>query len=141
MVESWLMQIILQIQLYVLYSHSKRVLCIVTLGFIIEIAATLVTTIRLSISEVNHLLSLTDNVTTLPASYTIDIYVGYSATLLYEFLLFSFALWAAIQCSWRRSNQIGARHLRVILIEGSVMYFLVMFLFLLVCVTVSLASP
>jgi len=54
------------------------------------------------------------------------IYITFSAVLAYELLLFFLASWAAIQCSRCSSpaNRNGARHLRVILIEGNVIYFL-----------------
>ena len=52
--------------------------------------------------------------------------IGFSVSFAYDLLLFSLALWAAIQCLRRSSPATwsGARHLRVILIEGNVMYFL-----------------
>jgi len=57
----------------------------------------------------------------------IAIYIMFSAGITYEFLLFSLALWAGIRCS--RGSPLaarnGAQRLRVILIEGNVIYFLV----------------
>ncbi|KAL4071917.1 hypothetical protein J3A83DRAFT_2934348 [Scleroderma citrinum] len=125
---TWLVHVVLQMRVYILHNRSRRVLFIVVLGFIIEVAVSLVTMIRVSIFQANNAVNQTATVlATFPASETIDIYVNAAALLLYEFLLFSLALWAAVQCS-RRSlaeNQIGARNLRIILIEGNVMYFLV----------------
>ena len=55
-----------------------------------------------------------------------DIYTMFSTSLTYDLLLFSLALWAAIQCSRCSSLATwnGAQRLRVILIEGNVIYFL-----------------
>ncbi|KAL4076599.1 hypothetical protein V8B97DRAFT_2083277 [Scleroderma yunnanense] len=131
-------------RVYILHNRSRRVLFIVVLGFIIEVAVSLVTMIRVSIFQANNAVNQTATVlATFPASETIDIYVNAAALLLYEFLLFSLALWAAVQCS-RRSlaeNQIGARNLRIILIEGNVMYFLVTFLQMLTYLVVSITLP
>ena len=57
----------------------------------------------------------------------IDLYIIFSVGFTYELLLLSLALWAAIQCSRCSSpaTRNGARRLRVILIEGNVIYFLV----------------
>ena len=45
----------------------------------------------------------------------------------YELLLFLFSLWMAIQVSryFSRTNWAGVGHLRIILIKGNIMYFLV----------------
>ncbi|KAL4071989.1 hypothetical protein J3A83DRAFT_2949140 [Scleroderma citrinum] len=144
LVEIWLVQIILQMRLYVLYHRSKRVLFIVILGFIIEVTVSLVTMIRLSIFQANNTVNqAVEIVTAFPASETIGIYVNYMALLLYEFLLFSLALVAAIQCSKHSSatNQVGTRDLRVILIEGNVMYFLGTLLHMVSYLIVSLTFP
>ena len=56
----------------------------------------------------------------------INVYIIFSVGFTYELLLLSLALCAAIQ-SFRCSSPAtwnGARHLRVILIEGNVIYFL-----------------
>ncbi|KAL4076529.1 hypothetical protein V8B97DRAFT_2083015 [Scleroderma yunnanense] len=124
---TWLVHIILQMRVYILHDRSRRILFIVVLGFIIEVAVSLVTMIRVSIFQAN---SAVNQAATLPAAFpaseTIDIYVYNAISLFYEFLLFSLALWATIRyyrCSLA-ANQIGARNLRVVLIEGNVMYFL-----------------
>ncbi|KAL4076985.1 hypothetical protein V8B97DRAFT_1938808 [Scleroderma yunnanense] len=123
-VEIWLVHVILQMRVYALYNRSKRVLFVVVLGFIIEVSAQTVSMIRLSIFAVNSTLNSTGAVINYPTTEAIDIYVGYSVPLLYELLLFSLALWAAIQSSCA-ANRIGAGGLRLILIEGNVVYFLV----------------
>ncbi|KAL4068058.1 hypothetical protein J3A83DRAFT_3803818 [Scleroderma citrinum] len=131
-------------RLYALYNRSKRVLSVMITGFIIEVAAMLVTMIRLTIFEVNGIFNQSGTVSDSPAAETTDIYVSYSVSLVYELLLFSLALWAAIQSSSRRpttANRIGARGLRLTVIEGNVMYFLVILLFLLAYLIASLASP
>ncbi|KAL4076996.1 hypothetical protein V8B97DRAFT_1364547 [Scleroderma yunnanense] len=67
----------------------------------------------------------------------------YGVILLYEFLLFSFALWACIQCSRHpfAINRIGVRSLRVVLIQGNVMYFLVILLYMLASVILTFIIP
>ena len=54
----------------------------------------------------------------------IDIYIGFSVGMTYDFLLFSLALWAAIQCSKQCSptTRNGAQHIRILL-EGNMIYF------------------
>ena len=74
----------------------------------------------------NWLLSLISQATSNLFTEDIAIYIIFTASFTYELLLFSLALWAAIQC-FRCSSPAtrhGARHLRVILIEGNVIYFL-----------------
>ena len=53
-------------------------------------------------------------------------YVSYSASPIFELVLFFLALWIGIQCfkGAAASNQIGARRLRLILVEGNALYFL-----------------
>ena len=53
-------------------------------------------------------------------------YASYSASPIYELVLFFLALWAGIQCSREDSstNSIGARRLRLILVKGNAVYFL-----------------
>ena len=76
-------------------------------------------------SQVYSQLSSTEvGLTAFPAVTVINTYVILSTILFYELLLFSFALWAAIQHS-RCPESVGARYLRVILIAGNAMYFLV----------------
>lgn len=142
-VEVVLVQIILQMRLYALYNRSRRVLFVVVLGFVIEIAVSSGTLIRITIFIVNNVLSPTANVASFPTSEEIDIYLSYSAMGVYELLLFSFALWASIQClrSPSPANRIGTRSLRVVLIQGNVMYFLAIWLYLVVFVTVIIAAP
>ncbi|KAL4071465.1 hypothetical protein V8B97DRAFT_476915 [Scleroderma yunnanense] len=125
-VANWLVHVILQMRLYVLYNRSKKVIFVVVLGFVIEVASTLVTMIRISIFEANNLFNQKVSFTGFPATEAINIYINYAGVFLYECLLFFFALWAGIQCSRCPSvtRGIGAR-LRVILIQGNVVYFLV----------------
>ncbi|KAL4069639.1 hypothetical protein V8B97DRAFT_1918144 [Scleroderma yunnanense] len=125
-VETWLMHIILQIRLYALYDRSKKVLFIMVLGFIIEVATTLVTMIRMSILEVSQV-SYTFNQTVafsgfLPTA-AINIYVNYSVIHPSE------------------TSQIAARNLRAILIEGNVTYFLVILFYMLGWLAVSFTVP
>jgi len=76
-------------------------------------------------SQVYSQLSSTEvGLTAFPAVIVIDTYVSLTAVLFYELLLFSFALWAAIRHS-RCPESVGAQYLRVILIAGNAMYFLV----------------
>jgi len=114
---------------------------------------------RTSFSQVNNLVGPTANVMSFPTAEEIDICVSYSAMVVYELLLFAFALWAGIRCSRDPSpeNRIGIRSLRVVLIQGNVMYFLAwvplplayrpltdtnsIWLYLIVFLTVSLAAP
>ena len=53
-------------------------------------------------------------------------YVSYFAAFIFELVLFFLALWAGVQCSREPSstNRFGARHLRLILVEGNALYFL-----------------
>ncbi|KAL4076531.1 hypothetical protein V8B97DRAFT_1915453 [Scleroderma yunnanense] len=114
-------------RVYILHDRSRRILFIVVLGFIIEVAVSLVTMIRVSIFQANNAVNQTATIpAAFPASETIDIYVNNAVSLFYEFLLFSLALWATVRCSRcpLAANQTGARNLRVVLIEGNVMYFL-----------------
>ncbi|KAL4070915.1 hypothetical protein J3A83DRAFT_3312219 [Scleroderma citrinum] len=87
-VETWLMHIILQIRLYALYDRSKKVLFIMVLGFIIEVATTLVTMIRMSILEVSYTFNQTVAFSGFLPTAAINIYVNYSVMFLYECLLF-----------------------------------------------------
>ncbi|KAL4068052.1 hypothetical protein J3A83DRAFT_3803272 [Scleroderma citrinum] len=139
-VETWLVHIILQIRLYALYNRSKRILFVVVLGFVIEVVILVVSTIRLTIFTVNNGVN---GITDYSVAEAINGYIAYSVSLFYELLLFSLALWAAIRpCRRPRArNWIEARGLRSILIEGNVMYFLVILLFLVAYLTVSLAFP
>ncbi|KAL4079443.1 hypothetical protein J3A83DRAFT_1098554 [Scleroderma citrinum] len=141
-VANWLVHVILQMRLYVLYNRSKKVIFVVVLGFVIEVASTLVTMIRISIFEANNLFNQKVSFTGFPATEAINIYINYAGVFLYECLLFFFALWAGIQCSRCPSvtRGIGAR-LRVILIQGNVVYFLVTLLYLLGWLIVSLVVP
>ena len=54
-------------------------------------------------------------------------YVSHSAAFIFELLLFFLALRAGVQCSREPSatNQFRARHLRLILVEGNALNFLV----------------
>ena len=54
-------------------------------------------------------------------------YASYSACFIFELVLFFLALWAGVRCSREGSstNWVGARRLRLILVEGNVLYFLV----------------
>ncbi|KIM55889.1 hypothetical protein SCLCIDRAFT_1220873 [Scleroderma citrinum Foug A] len=127
MVPQILVQIILQMRLYVLYNHSKRIMFVVVLGFIIEITVMIVISIIRTTGNI-----LVEDV---------DI-IGFSVSFAYDLLLFSLALWAAIQCLRRSSpaTQSGARHLRVILIEGNVIYFLALLLYLLIVMPLFLVT-
>ncbi|KAL4076990.1 hypothetical protein V8B97DRAFT_1915174 [Scleroderma yunnanense] len=131
-VETWLVHIILQIRLYALYNRSKRILFVVVLGFVIEVVILVVSTIRLTIFTVNNGVN---GITDYSVAEAINGYIAYSVSLFYELLLFSLALRP------RARNWIEARGLRSILIEGNVMYFLVILLFLVAYLTVSLAFP
>ena len=53
-------------------------------------------------------------------------YASYSASPIFELVLFFLALWAGVQCSREGSstNWIGARRLRLILVKGNALYFL-----------------
>ena len=64
-----------------------------------------------------------ENVT---SAYILIAYVSYSASLIFELVLFFLALWIGIQCfkSTSSTNRIGARRLRLILVEGNALYFL-----------------
>ena len=54
-------------------------------------------------------------------------YISYSASFVFELVLFFLALWAGVQCSRACSSTswIGARRLRLILVEGNALLFLV----------------
>ena len=74
-------------------------------------------------SQVDHLFSPMANVT--PSSTPIEIFVCFFTILSYEVLLVSFAMWAAIRYSRCCSSRTSSQSLRIILIEGNLMYFLV----------------
>ena len=59
-------------------------------------------------------------------TYILIAYAGFSAVYIFELVLFFLALWIGIQYFRNASstNQIGARRLRLILVEGNVLYFL-----------------
>ena len=54
-------------------------------------------------------------------------HASYSASPIFELVLFFLALWVGIQCyrSAPSTSGIGTRNLRLILVEGSALYFLV----------------
>ncbi|KIM65326.1 hypothetical protein SCLCIDRAFT_22832 [Scleroderma citrinum Foug A] len=104
-----------------------------------EVVAIFVTMIRISIFDANNQPSQATYVTAFPTA--VDIYVSFLGASFYELLLFSFALRAAIQCSRCYYPQIRARRLRVILIEGNLIYFLALMLYVIVFLTVALTSP
>ncbi|KAL4076984.1 hypothetical protein V8B97DRAFT_1361999 [Scleroderma yunnanense] len=76
-VAAWLVHVILQMRLYALYNRSKRVLSVMITGFIIEVAAMLVTMIRLTIFEVNGIFNQSGTVSDSPAAETTDIYTSH----------------------------------------------------------------
>lgn len=82
--------------------------------------------LRTLLSQVNIVSIPTASVTAFPTTEEIYIYIGYSAMVAYELLLFSLALWAGIRLSRCPfpENRIGARRLTAILIQGNVTYFL-----------------
>ena len=53
-------------------------------------------------------------------------YVSYSASFIFELVLFFLAFWAGIQHSREQSSTswIGARRLRLILVKGNALFFL-----------------
>ena len=59
-------------------------------------------------------------------TYILIAYASFSAVYIFELVLFFLALWIGIQYFRNASstNQIGARRLRLILVEGNVLYFL-----------------
>ncbi|KAL4076981.1 hypothetical protein V8B97DRAFT_1362415 [Scleroderma yunnanense] len=136
------MLIILQMRLYVLYNRSKKILFIIVLGFIIQVVTMLVCMIRLTILDVDGFNQI-GTITTYRTSETTDIFVSYSVTTFYEFLLFSLALWAAIQCRGRPSvaNRTGARGVRAILLKGNVIYFLISLLYMIAYWVIPLTLP
>ncbi|KIM55847.1 hypothetical protein SCLCIDRAFT_280149 [Scleroderma citrinum Foug A] len=142
LVELALVQIVLQMRLYVLYNRSNRLLFVMVSGFVIEFAVALVTAVQSSIFDVNIVSIPTASVTAFPTTEEIYIYIGYSAMVAYELLLFSLALWAGIRLSRCPfpENRIGARRLTAILIQGNVTYFLAIWLCLLVYLAVSLTA-
>ncbi|KAI6128767.1 hypothetical protein EV401DRAFT_838952 [Pisolithus croceorrhizus] len=124
----WFVQVILGLRLYALYNGSKRVLLVVGLGFIAEFVIMVVCITLLSLPSDRHLLDVGSNISAYPSAAR-KIYVNYGAIVVYEIILFSLALSAAIR-RYREepgpplANWSGAKRLRDILIEGNVVYFL-----------------
>ncbi|KAL4068088.1 hypothetical protein J3A83DRAFT_3811153 [Scleroderma citrinum] len=107
-----------------------------------EVVIVIVAMIRHNIFEVNDF-NLIGPVTTYPTTDTTNIFISYSITTFYEFLLFSLALWAVIQCHGCPSfaNWTRAHSLRAILIEGNLTYFLVSLLYTISYWVISLTLP
>ena len=105
---------------------------IVVLGFIIETAVTfVVSTFKCQSVIANDIQRkliaiLMSQATGHSFAEDIAIYIVFSVDLAYELLLLSLALWAAIQCSrcFPPATRNGVRHLKDIIIEGNVLYFL-----------------
>ena len=65
-------------------------------------------------------------VATMSRAYILIAFSSFSAIYIVELVLFFLALWIGIQCFRNASstNRFGARRLRLILVEGNVLYFL-----------------
>ncbi|KAI6114077.1 hypothetical protein F5141DRAFT_690778 [Pisolithus sp. B1] len=141
----WFVQVILGLRLYALYNGSKRVLLVVGLGFIAEFVIMVVCITLLSLPSDRHLLDVGSNISAYPSAAR-KIYVNYGAIVVYEIILFSLALSAAIR-RYREepgpplANWSGAKRLRDILIEGNVVYFLGYMLYAIFYFVVSLTLP
>ncbi|KIK27392.1 hypothetical protein PISMIDRAFT_183767 [Pisolithus microcarpus 441] len=103
----WFVQVILGLRLYALYNGSRRVLLVIGIGFIAEFITMIVAY----------------------PSAARKAYVNYGAIVVYETILFSLALSAAVRRYREKpgpspANRSGAKRLTDILIEGNVVYFL-----------------
>ena len=58
--------------------------------------------------------------------FLMTFYVSYAACFIFSLVSFFLAVWAGVQCSREgpSTNWIGARRLRLILVEGNALYFL-----------------
>ncbi|KAI6030604.1 hypothetical protein F5J12DRAFT_300193 [Pisolithus orientalis] len=141
----WFVQAILGLRLYALYNGSKKVLLVIGLGFIAECTIMIVCVTLLSISsEGQGLLVLGSKISALPATAR-KVYINYGAIAVYESMLFSLALSAAVhRCREKRGPRparSGAKRLRDILIEGNVVYFLANTVYAIFYFVVSLTLP
>ncbi|KAI5986176.1 hypothetical protein EDD15DRAFT_2200243 [Pisolithus albus] len=97
----WFVQVILGLRLYALYNGSRRVLLAIGIGFIAEFVVMIAR----------------------------KVYVNYGTIVVYEIILFSLAVSAAVRRYREKPgpspvNRRGAKRLADILIEGNVVYFL-----------------
>ncbi|KAI6044741.1 hypothetical protein EDC04DRAFT_258202 [Pisolithus marmoratus] len=142
----WFVQAILGLRLYALYNGSRRVLLVMGLGFVAECIIMIVCVSLLSVSSGQGLLVLGSKISALPAAAR-KIYVNYGAIGIYEIILFSLALSAAVRryrekFAPRPANwSSGAKRLRDILIEGNVVYFLANMVYAIFYFVVSLTLP
>ncbi|KAI6123397.1 hypothetical protein EDD16DRAFT_647255 [Pisolithus croceorrhizus] len=141
----WFVQVVLGLRLYALYNGSKRVLLVIGLGFIAESVVMIVCVTLLSLPSDRYLLDLESNISAFPSAAR-KVYVNYGTIVVYEVILFSLALSAAIRRyrekpGPRPAYQSGAQRLRDILIEGNVVYFLANTLYAVFYFVVSLTLP
>ncbi|KAI6045423.1 hypothetical protein EDC04DRAFT_58257 [Pisolithus marmoratus] len=135
-IEIWLVQILLQMRLYAIYHGSKKVLLIGLFGFVAEIAITITCMVQITKFEVS---SIAHQTRTYPT-------INYAAVVVYEFLLFALAVYAAIQ-RYREDRTFlpvtldKMKDLRTILIGGNVAYFLGTLLYVITYLVVSLTLP
>lgn len=141
----WFVQIILVLRLYVLYSGSRKVLLAAVSGLAAEAIVMIVCVALLTISADEILLNLGFKVSAFP-DVALKIYVNYSAMIACECLLFSLAFAAAVRRHREKlgplpANWNGVKRLKDILIEGNVLYFLVIMLYSIVYLVISLTLP
>ncbi|KIN93968.1 hypothetical protein M404DRAFT_11350, partial [Pisolithus tinctorius Marx 270] len=149
----WFVQVILGLRLYALYSGSKKVLLVISLGFIAESIVMISCSDPLSnenlcksgrYPQAQSLPVLGTKISALPAAAR-KVYINYGAMVVYESILFSLALSAAVHQYREKRGLLPARSeakcLRDILIEGNVMYFFASTLYANFYFVVSLTLP
>ncbi|KAI6030609.1 hypothetical protein F5J12DRAFT_801691 [Pisolithus orientalis] len=140
----WFVQVILGLRLYALYNGSKKVLLMISLGFIAESIVMIVCVTLVSISAAQGLPVLGTKISALPTAAR-KVYINYGAMAVYESILFSLALSAAVhryrEKRGLRLARSEAKRLRNILIEGNVMYFFASTLYAIFYFVVSLTLP
>lgn len=141
----WFVQVILGLRLYALYNGSRRVLLVIGIGFIAEFITMIVCVTLLSLPSDRQLLDVGSNISAYPSAAR-KAYVNYGAIVVYETILFSLALSAAVRRYREKpgpspANRSGAKRLTDILIEGNVVYFLANTLYAIFYFVVSLTLP
>ncbi|KIO06104.1 hypothetical protein M404DRAFT_8889 [Pisolithus tinctorius Marx 270] len=151
----WFVQVILGLRFYALYNGSKKVLLVISLGFIAESIVMIVSHVPIHYQMKNLCKSgrypqaqglpvLGTKVSPLPAAAR-KVYINYGALAMYESILFLLALSAAVHRYREKRGLHPARSeakcLRDVLIEGNVMYFFVSTLYAIFYFVVSLTLP
>lgn len=141
----WFVQVILGLRLYALYNGSRRVLLAIGIGFIAECVVMIVCVSLLSLPSDRELLDVGSNISASPSAAR-KVYVNYGTIVVYEIILFSLAVSAAVRRYREKPgpspvNRSGAKRLADILIEGNIVYFLANTLYAVFYFVVSLTLP